>query len=381
MRPRSSSTVGWVRRGGNAVAQSATELDTICARSGAPVTVRPLWLQAWVESYPDFEPLLIGINGSEGSSVGVAPLAVRRRRLVDDVVVCGHGPTDTVTLPVTDADAAARLVDAVAEVLDANDRPWRLLLRHLAHDDPAARQLAEALPHANVSQGDVAPQLLAHTGGELHDYVSASHRRGISRIRNRMVNAGLQPRVAHLTSVDEVEAALPTVERVHRARDADLGRRTALDDPEYAEFFRRVVARHAAAGQLCLTTLELEGRLAAYTLCFVDASAYRMWNCRFDPEWARFSAGKLAMEESVAHALAQGCATYDFMRGAERYKFSYANHLPTTCDVHAASHPVLGLPLTLAAMARPRLRRLREGDGRVARAVQAVDQARNRWAT
>ena len=77
---------------------------------------------------------------------------------------------------------------------------------------------------------------------------------------------------------------------------------------------------------MCLTTLELQGSLAAFVLCFVEGDAQRMWNTRFDPALERLSPGKLAMEVSVEHALDTGSTVYDFMRGEERYKSSYANH-------------------------------------------------------
>jgi CelD/BcsL family acetyltransferase involved in cellulose biosynthesis len=44
----------------------------------------------------------------------------------------------------------------------------------------------------------------------------------------------------------------------------------------------------------------------------------------YDPEYARFSPGKAVLATLVREAIALGCRTFDFMRGGESYKQSYA---------------------------------------------------------
>ena len=214
----------------------------------------------------------------------------------------------------------------------------------------------------------------------LRQHVSSSHHKGISRIRNRMVREGLRPEVEHLYDVDRITAVLPAVEQAFRRRDAVLERACALDRPEPRDFFRHVIAQHAARGTACLTTLSLEGELAAYVLCFVDGPAYRMWHPRFDPRWERYSPGKLAMDESIAHALAQGATEYDFMRGQERYKSSYANHLPRALDLFAASGPVVGVATSTALSLRTRMRDAADSGGRAGQAVEWTRRMRSRRA-
>ena len=66
-----------------------------------------------------------------------------------------------------------------------------------------------------------------------------------------------------------------------------------------------------------------------------------MWNCRFQPEWAHYSPGRVAMDAAVSHALEVGSTAFDFMRGEESYKASYANAYPRAWDFHAWSNGVL----------------------------------------
>jgi len=176
-----------------------------------------------------------------------------------------------------------------------------------------------------------------------------------------------------------VERMLPEIERVFRARDRMIGRRCPLDVPQDREFFRAVVRRHALLSQVCLTTLHLSGRLAAYVLCFLDEDVHRMWNCRFDPVWGQFSPGKLAVDESVAHALEAGSRSYDFMRGVEGYKDSYATARPMAQELWSASGPVSGAAVSALMRTRARVRRIDASGGLGARLVDRTRRARDRW--
>jgi CelD/BcsL family acetyltransferase involved in cellulose biosynthesis len=103
-----------------------------------------------------------------------------------------------------------------------------------------------------------------------------------------------------------------------------------------------------------------------------------MWNCRFDPHWGKFSPGKLAMDESVANALSSGGKAYDFMRGAEPYKASFANQQAVAVDFHASSGRFLAGQTALFLAARARVRHLEAAGGRSSRLVFAAKGIRDR---
>ncbi len=358
----------------------ADRLDELHATTRTPVTARRPWLQAWLDSYRSFDPLTVGLERPDGRLDAIALLATKRQRGLTQVVAVGHGPSDAMTLPARDAVAGGALSEAVAAALHGQRGAWQLSLRHLSAEDALAPHLLDDLRRSRLAPGDVSPTLRTEPGDVLAQHVSRSHHQGISRIRNRMVRDGLRPTIEHLYDADRIAAVLPAVEQVFRRREAAMERACALDRPEPRDFFRHVIAQHAALGTACLTTLSLEGELAAYVLCFVDGPAYRMWHPRFDPRWDRYSPGKLAMDESIAHALSQGATEYDFMRGQERYKSSYANHLPRALDLFAASGPVVGVATSTALSLRTRMREAAEGGGRPGRAVEWTRRMRSRHA-
>jgi len=347
-------------------------LDELQAAVGAPVTARRPWLQTWVDCYTDYTPTVVVVDGPGGRLDGAALLASRRRVGVHDVVALGHGPSDAITFPARESTSARTLAAAVGRALHAQRGSWTLRLRHLAPEDLVAEPLADALGRSSLAPGDVLPAMRADAGRSLRSYVSRNHHQQVQRLRNRIRREGLDVVVDHLHRRSDIAAVMPEVERVLRARDADVGRRCALDDPAAGPFLRRVIDVHAAAGDVRLTTLRLDGRLAAYVLCFEDRGTFRMWSCRFDPGAARFGVGKIAMDESVQHALDHGAEAYDFMRGEEQYKDSYANEWVRARDLRAWSGPVLAARGSAGLVAREQVARLEARGGRGARVAEVA---------
>jgi len=332
-----------VVQGHDALAGLGSQFDDLATAVGAPVTARRPWLQAWVDCYPTYEPVVLVLRSGAGRLEAAAPLAARRRRGSRTVTALGHGPSDSAMLLARSSSAADVLAAGITEWLDRDGQSWTLVLRHLVSEDLIAERLSAQLTRVRSEPGAVSPQL--HVANDraaaLSEYVSTRHQSEVRRRWRRMTKDGLQPIIRQVVTRDEISQLMPEVERVYRTRDADLNRRCALDNKAQGAFFRQVIDVHAARREVRLTTLTLGGSLAAYVLCFVDGQAYRMWTCRFDPTFARYSAGMVAMDASVEDALAMGCQVYDFMRGEELYKASYANHQARGRDVRAWSGRLL----------------------------------------
>lgn len=332
-------------------------LDELHSAVGVPVTARRPWLQAWLDAHVDHRPLVVAIEGPAGRLDAVAPLAVHEGP-VRRVVAIGHEMSDALMFPARTSRAAEMLVAAVVEALGSTGRPWALALRHFLPTDLVVPQLAASLRHSRSVPGDVMPVLRFGAERTLDAHVSTRHRKRMRALRDRIERMELDPELAHLSTAADVRAVLPEVERVMRARDAAMGRPCLLDNTALRTFFRTVALEHAKRQELQLTTLRLRGRLAAYALCFRDQDMHRMWNCRFDPAWSDLSVGKLSIDEAVTRALDLGAAGFDFMRGDEQYKQSYANDSICLQDLYAWSGAVLAARGNLVLSARDRARRI-----------------------
>lgn len=317
-------------------------IDDLHFATGCPVTARRPWLETWVGCYRHFRPLLVAIESPHRRLEAAALLGHRRRLGITEVVAVGHGPSDQVRLPARDAESARRLAAAILSALGELRGPWRLVIQHLPAGDPVALAAAGTWGSVLVAPGDVSPALRFGPDRSIRAHVSRNHHQQVRRMLNRMGRESLVPVVEHLEDGEAVAAVMPEVERVFRRRDADLGRPCDLDDEHAGPFFRQVVERHAARGEVRLTTLRLRGELAAYVLCFLDGEVARMWNCRFEPEWSHLGPGRVANHAALEQALADHhCREFDWMRGEETYKASMSNHAEQAWDLDAWSSPAV----------------------------------------
>jgi CelD/BcsL family acetyltransferase involved in cellulose biosynthesis len=324
-------------RGSDVLDRLGPRLDGLHAATGAPVTARRPWLATWVRCQPAYEPFALCVEGADRLEA-VALLARKKQRLFTELVALGAGLSDQIRLPARDPEASRELARAVvALVLDVHG-PWRLTIRHLPPDDGVARAIAAELGCAELETGDASPSLRFDGRRSLRSYVSKNHHQQVRRMRNRMHGEGLLPRLEHLREREAIAAILPEVVDVCLRRDASLRGESLLDQPGARAFFREVILEHAARGEVELTTLRFGDVLAAYVVCFLDRGAYRMWNCRLNPAWSRYGAGRVALDAAVERALLQGSTTeFDWMRGAETYKQGLSNHVEHALDLRAWS--------------------------------------------
>ncbi len=338
-----------ILRGPTALSQVGPAFDALCTRVDAPVTSRRPWLQAWIDSYGDHDPWVACVE-RDAELVACAPLALRRRPggLVQ-VVGLGHGPTDDLRLPAVDDDAADRLADLVVTSLP---RRWALRVEQVDPDDRVVRLLQQRLGRARLEPGEGLPTV-RFTGREPQDYLSRNTRKALAKIRNKMAAAGLEPDLAWTSDADAITALLPELQRVHRARDEQLGRRSDHDDPRAAAFFCETILRHAERGEVELLTLRLSGDLAAYLCALSDGRALRSWDNRLAPQWADFSAGRVANTEALVHvATSDRWDELDWMQGEEPYKLQSATAVLPRSNLLAFSSPAVARGHELVERAR-----------------------------
>lgn len=131
--------------------------------------------------------------------------------------------------------------------------------------------------------------------------------RSLARKRRKLGRKG-----ALTFSLVDGDGARADLDRLMAWRDLRYGDRPAITD-----FYRRLLADT----DLCrLGMLRLDGEPIAGGFGFLADRTLHLLVASFDGRWARWSPGLLAIEDMIAAATAEGCATFDFTIGSEAYK-------------------------------------------------------------
>jgi CelD/BcsL family acetyltransferase involved in cellulose biosynthesis len=93
--------------------------------------------------------------------------------------------------------------------------------------------------------------------------------------------------------------------------------------PGFAAFLRAMLTELVPAGRAAVSELRSGTQLLGVSLNLRDDRTFYFWLSAFRPEAARLGPGKLVIAESIRRSIAAGLGYFDFMVGAEPYKYDF----------------------------------------------------------
>lgn len=103
---------------------------------------------------------------------------------------------------------------------------------------------------------------------------------------------------------------------------ADGHRSPFLNHPDQ-EFLREVLPLMGRRNQLRVGELRSGNALVAYMLAYHWQGVVYAWNTQYDPIYATYSVGRIALVWFAEQSFREGCHELDFMRGEEPYKYEW----------------------------------------------------------
>jgi CelD/BcsL family acetyltransferase involved in cellulose biosynthesis len=122
---------------------------------------------------------------------------------------------------------------------------------------------------------------------------------------------------------DDLGVAIDCLAALHASRWADRGMPGIFADPTNAAFLREAAAALLDAGVLRCHLLQLQGRVVAAHLGMVAKGRAYHYIAGFHPAVARLSPGSALLAHAIEDAERNGARAFDFLRGAEDYKYHW----------------------------------------------------------
>ena len=179
------------------------------------------------------------------------------------------------------------------------------------------------------------------------------------RRRERALFRDHDARFRLTSSPDELDRDFSSLVHLHRARWHE-----GTSFLRHERFHRAFAARALDEGMLRLWLLEIGETPVAAWLGFRVGRVESFYQAGRDPAWDHASVGLVLLAHSIRAALEDGLGEYRFLRGAEPYKYRFADEDPgveTIVVAPEARWAAAGLAggARLARVARGRIRRLR----------------------
>jgi CelD/BcsL family acetyltransferase involved in cellulose biosynthesis len=125
--------------------------------------------------------------------------------------------------------------------------------------------------------------------------------------------------------------------KLHESCWTHRGGSGALYDQTSREFHRAVVNRSAKASLVRFDELWVEGECRASIYGLDNGHTYYFFLSGYDLDWSGHSVGLVLLGLSLENASSRGIKVYDFLRGAESYKFDWANDSQMTMGARVTS--------------------------------------------
>jgi CelD/BcsL family acetyltransferase involved in cellulose biosynthesis len=278
--------------------------------------VLPEWLDAWWGSFGGGDELYIRAVVSDGETIGIAPLRIKESiaRFIGSPDVCDY--LDFIVKPSGEADFFAAVLDGLkasgVKSLELESlRPDSTVVKHLI---PWARSQGLIV---ETEDTDVTLEMpLQGTWDTYLAGLSTHQRHEIGRKGRRLAEAGgIQFDIKPPSDIDADLSVLIRLLRISRADKADFmteGMET---------FFKQLSKAIHEAGLLRIGHLSLGGKAVASVMCFDYNGVRYLYNSGYDPEYSLQSVGLVSKVYSIKDAIEQKMIRYDFLKGAEVYKY------------------------------------------------------------
>lgn len=286
------------------------------------------WLYTWWKHFGSGRRLFLVTACENGTLAGIAPFFVDARIPGAECLhFLGQGLSDYADLvvPCGRQDVAEALLHALLQ----RQAEWKAVdLEEVPADSPYQMQLERLAKTVDADACWVptvrCPYLpIEGTWDAFFRSRGGGFRHNIQNKLNRCRRDGVPLRYVDRMSVtntfiDEI------VDLSARRQKTDGHRSPFLNHPDQ-EFLREVLPLMGDRGMLRISEVRIGNSLGGFALAFCWQRTMYDWNTQYDPGYATYSLGRIALVHLAKRAFEEGYAEFDFMRGEEEYKFQWTS--------------------------------------------------------
>ena len=290
------------------------------------------WMYTWWTHLSEGRQLFLVTVRRDSKLIALAPLAInkvfRSMRMCEFLGVgsVGSDYLDFIVDAAFESEAVSALVECLAET------GLSLRLPSVKEDSLVATAFAEKICDQRWRLRKVAMPVCPFidlTSASWDSYIGtrgSSHRYNFKR-RLRNLEKSYAVRFERAESDDECRAALQNVIALHLSRWSNRGGSDGFHQERLLAFHQELITLAREEGWLRLRVLTLNGHPAGAFYGFRYRGKYIFYQSGFDESFLRQSVGLVTIGLTIREAIEEGAAEYDFLHGAESYKFLWAGEV------------------------------------------------------
>jgi len=271
----------------------------------------PMWLLPWWRHFGSNELHAIAIR--EGNRLeALAPLYILRDDSESLGLFLGTGISDYLDVLASGVHAG----DIVNVLTSFDCQAWDL--QQLRPSSPILQTDTPAGWNENIEDQDLCVVL---TLGDLDDTLSTHFLKKLRYYRRSLERQGEV--TFEEADAGNLDRMLDALFALHAARWQRRGMPGMLADDVIQQFHREVARAMLDAGALRMHAMRVGERVVAVFYGFAGATTVYYYLSGYDPDLEKLSPGTLIVAQAIECARRDGATAFDFLRGAEDYKYSW----------------------------------------------------------
>ncbi|HTY81820.1 MAG TPA: GNAT family N-acetyltransferase [Dehalococcoidales bacterium] len=279
--------------------------------------ILPHWLKSWWSVFSEGSGLYLSALYADDKVIGIAPLRLKDKTamFIGDPDVCDY--VDFIAVPGREEEFCRALLDNLQKdhigVLEMKDvRPDSMVIKNMV-TAAKARGLEVV-----TTQNAVNVEMELPSDWELYlESLSTKQRHEARRKLRRLQESG-NIEYHYIEESAAVPEAMDTFFKMFVESRRD---KAEFLTKQREIFFKNMTSNMADAGLLKLGVLSLDGKLVAQLICFDYNNCVYLYNSGYEPDYVSLSVGMLSKTMAIKDAIEKGKKTFDFLKGAETYKF------------------------------------------------------------
>ena len=219
------------------------------------------------------------------------------------------------------------------------------------------RAFHKNLPGFAAEPGIICPYITIPDSKEkLLQSLSPSFRKRLERRMRKLEREKGTVQIKHYQELGSLEQAIETLFELHQKRWTKKGGLGAFEKPEIRKMLIQTAKLFAKKKWLELYFLTINNKPIAAQLDLAYGQKLLGNWCGFDPDYSKYSVGNLLMLKILEECAERGIIEFDFMQGAESYKFFWTNKFRQSINIRFVNRKLSSIVIGLVLRAFRTLR-------------------------
>ena len=306
------------------LAQQWNYLITLCSVNSPFLTCQ--WQKIWWEhGNQDRHLRILTVSEESGRLCGIAPLYLEEKEGEQKLMLLGSSDLcDYLDFIVAKGEEERFYHTLLLYLLSSPPRKIILCLNSLQYQSSTLSFLKEMAPGKgytlDIHLEDTAPSLSLPLNFE--SYLERLSKKARHEIKRKIRKAEKEVRISfrRINHPSQVIEAMPLFLNLFRK---SAGKKSKFLNRQRERFFLNIAQEFSRMGWLELFSLSFDEKEVAYLLCFHYQDTLYLYNSAYDPTYASFSPGIVAIAYCLEDAINRGVKRFDFLRGSEAYKYHF----------------------------------------------------------